>query len=396
MTVAQASLSDANTSQPVFQAYTPGDYTIALIVDDGFATSTADFVTISVRDNQPPVAVATADVLSGPAPLNVHFDGSASYDPEGKPLAWYFWTFGDGTSGTTEVSPTHTFQSPGSYLVILSVTDERNSGSRKVLVITATSADTQPPQAAITSLPGTLPLGTGFTLLATADDSATGNSTITSADYSLDGGVNWTAMTASDGAFDTAVEPVAAAVPALPVGVYSVQVRATDAAGNIGFSEGALVVMYDSSAGYVTGHGWIESPPGASLADPPLSGKASFGFVSKYQKGATVPTGNTQFQFKAGDLHFKSTEYQWLVVAGGRAQFKGSGTINGEGGYSFMLTAIDGQVNGGGGADRFRIKLSDTATGIIVYDNQTGTDDTAALSSDGTLLQGGSIVVQKK
>jgi hypothetical protein len=52
-----------------------------------------------------------------------------------------------------------------------------------------------------------------------------------------------------------------------------------------------------------------------------LRGKANFGFVAKYKKGATVPDGNTQFQFKAGDLNFHSNSYEWLVVAGNKAQY---------------------------------------------------------------------------
>jgi hypothetical protein len=41
-----------------------------------------------------------------------------------------------------------------------------------------------------------------------------------------------------------------------------------------------------------------------------------------------------------------------LVIAGARAQYKGLGTVNGSGNYGFLLTAIDGQVNGGGGVDK--------------------------------------------
>ncbi len=85
--------------------------------------------------------------------------------------------------------------------------------------------------------------------------------------------------------------------------------------------------------------------------------------MSKYLKGASVPTGNTEFQFKAGNLNFHSEEYDWLVVAGARAQFKGRGQINNAGDYGFMLTAIDGAVNGGGGVDKFRIKIWNLATG---------------------------------
>ena len=46
------------------------------------------------------------------------------------------------------------------------------------------------------------------------------------------------------------------------------------------------------------------------------------------------------------DLNFQSDVYDWLVVAGARAQFKGTGTINGEGNFGFMLTAIDGEQPG--------------------------------------------------
>ncbi|HUG16876.1 MAG TPA: hypothetical protein VMM78_17850, partial [Thermomicrobiales bacterium] len=62
-------------------------------------------------------------------------------------------------------------------------------------------------------------------------------------------------------------------------------------------------------------------------------------------------------------------------------------------GYGFMLTAIDGQVNGGGGTDTFRIKIWDLATGDIVYDNQLGDSDDADAT---TKLGGGSIVIHKK
>ncbi len=109
-----------------------------------------------------------------------------------------------------------------------------------------------------------------------------------------------------------------------------------------------LAVVYDPTGGFVTGGGWIWSPLGAYSADATLEGKATFGFVSKYQKGANIPTGTTEFQFKVAGLTFKST-YDWLVVAGVRAQFKGTGKINEAGEYGFLLTAIDGQFTAAGG-----------------------------------------------
>jgi len=153
----------------------------------------------------------------------------------------------------------------------------------------------------------------------------------------------------------------------------------------------AMIVVYDPSAGFVTGGGWINSPVGAFPANPSLVGKANVGFVSKYKKGATIPTGETEFQFKVANLNFHSTSYNWLVISGAKAQYKGSGTINGTGDYGFLLSAVDGQVSGGGGKDKFRIKITDKSTGSIVYDNQLGADEAATAT---TVLEGGSIAIQ--
>jgi len=166
-------------------------------------------------------------------------------------------------------------------------------------------------------------------------------------------------------------------------GVYTVTVTVTDEEGEFDTEVFEYAVIFDPSGGFVTGGGWIDSPEGAYTVDPGLTGKANFGFVSKYKKGANEPTGNTEFQFKVADLNFKSTRYDWLVIAGTKAKFKGGGTINGDGNYGFMLSAVDGDE------DTFRIKIWDNAD-VVVYDNQMGEGDDAA-----TTLGGGSIVVHK-
>ncbi len=159
-------------------------------------------------------------------------------------------------------------------------------------------------------------------------------------------------------------------------GLYLVTVTLTDKDGGTAVQTSGYVVIYDPTSGFVTGGGWINSLAGAYKDDPSLAGKATFGFISKYKKGATVPDGNTEFQFKTGNLTFKSTSYEWLVIAGTKAQFKGIGTINGEGSFYFMITADDGTP------DTFRIKIwSDLQ---VIYDNGSQ-----------QALGGGSIVIHK-
>ena len=128
-----------------------------------------------------------------------------------------------------------------------------------------------------------------------------------------------------------------------------------------------------------------------------MTGRATFGFVSKYLKGASKPTGETEFRFQASGLNFYSNNYDWLVVGGARAQYKGSGTINGKAGYQFMLTAVDGDLIARGTPDRFRIRIwhhdDSTNTDVTDYDNQI--DSTVAGSNlEGTVLGGGSIYVK--
>lgn len=175
-------------------------------------------------------------------------------------------------------------------------------------------------------------------------------------------------------------------------GVYTITLTVTDNDGATAQSVFEFVVVFDPASGFVTGSGSINSPAGAYAPDVTLSGRATFGFVSRYQKGATVPSGNTRFQFHAGSLRFESASYDWLVIAGPQAKFKGSGTINGEGDFGFLLSAVDGDVNGGGGTDKFRIKIWDKGTGGVIYDNQTGTADDAAAT---TMIEGGNIVIHK-
>ena len=177
-------------------------------------------------------------------------------------------------------------------------------------------------------------------------------------------------------------------------GLYTLTLTVENACGGTSQSTYQYVVVYDPAAGFLTGGGWINSPPGAYAANPSLTGKINYGFVCKYKKGSTVPDGNTEFDFKVGNLNFKSTSYDWLVIAGAKAQFKGNGTINGSGNYSFMLTAIDGHIDGGGGTDKFRIRIMGNSG--LVYDNNVGSaEGTGDNASPATALGGGSIVIHK-
>jgi PKD repeat protein len=178
---------------------------------------------------------------------------------------------------------------------------------------------------------------------------------------------DWGDKTSSAGDVDQTEDTVGGTHVYTVPGVYTLTLTVTDEAGASDSETYEHVVVYDPGAGFVTGGGWIDSPAGAYVSDDTLLGKASFAFVCKYQKGADVPTGNVEFQLNAGNLNFHSETYDWLVVNQGdsNAQIKGSGTINGEGSYKFMLWVGDGTP------DTFRIKIWSEEGGVetTVYNN---------------------------
>jgi hypothetical protein len=81
------------------------------------------------------------------------------------------------------------------------------------------------------------------------------------------------------------------------------------------------------------------------------------------------------------------------VIDKARAQFAGFGKVNGVSGYNFIVTVIDGNLPGGDGVDKFRIKIWDKVTGAIFYDTQPGASDAANPTTP--IGPGGDISIKK-
>jgi PKD repeat protein len=322
--------------------------------------------------NLPPVAVAGGP-YTGDEGSEVTFDGTGSSDPDDDALT-YAWNFGDGVTGS-DATPTHTYADNGEYEVCLTVTDPQGLSDTQCTV--AEVANVAPNVGPIDGPMDPIQLGTSIILYAEFIDP--GMADTHSAQWNWgDGSIE--AGTLDQGAGSGSVED---SHDYSEAGICTVRLTVTDNDGGSAECEFRYVVVYDPAGGFVTGGGWIVSPVNEDYQYMTVRGKANFGFVSKYKKGASVPTGQTEFVFQAGDLNFHSSSYEWLVVNqnGTNAQFKGSGTINGAGDYKFMLWAGDGEP------DTFRIKIWTESDGVetIVYDN--GVEQA---------ISGGSIAVHTK
>jgi hypothetical protein len=247
--------------------------------------------------------------------------------------------------------------------------------------------NTAPSVTSILGLPvEPIPVGTSVGALVSFTDPDAGDAHSTSIDWgdgTVTAGVGQV-FEAPNGSFEGSHAYTAA-------GIYTVTVTVDDGTASDSESH-AYVVVYDPDAGFVTGGGWIDVAPGSYIPAPHATGAARFGFVSRYRRGQTRPDGNTQFHFQAAGLQFRSTAYEWLVVAGARAQYKGEGTVNGDPGFCFMLTAIDSSINGGGTVDRLRLKVWMCADDTLVFDNQLGASDDAEPT---TAITRGNIVIHR-
>jgi Tol biopolymer transport system component/PKD repeat protein len=363
-----------------------------------------DFIQdIFIRDrqlilNDPPIAEAGTDQTVNEGDM-VTLDGSASSDPDGDPLT-YSWELVDSEgpminlSDDTAIQPTFTATDDGTYTFALTVDDGKGGTDTDQVVITVDNVD---PILGAISAPVD-PVAINTEIQASADFSDPGLEDTHAAIWDWGDGsqcdteADANCMVSTSNGDGTAAGSHTYSKP----GVYTVSVTVTDDDGGSDTSVYEYVTVYDPDGGSVRGNGTIESPAGACQLTEDcedITGIARFGFSAKYKPGTNEVTGKTQFRFQAAGIRFQSSSYDWLVVAGARAQFKGSGTINGAGEYEFMLTAIDGDLNGGEDEDALRFKLKDKATGTVVYDNHMGEDDDYHPT---TALTTGSITIQKQ
>lgn len=119
-----------------------GGHDVRLIVMDDRGALGA-----SVRNvNQPPV-VSFTTTCGG---LTCTFDGSASFDPDGA-IEIFMWRFGDAHDGSGTAVKSHTYASPGIYVVTLTATDQ-DYGVTSYSGTVTVNAVNAPPVASFTSM----------------------------------------------------------------------------------------------------------------------------------------------------------------------------------------------------------------------------------------------------
>jgi PKD repeat protein len=120
---------DGTTSKSMNSKHTydePGTYNVTLTVVDDDGNKDIKYMEITI--NSLPVAVAQVATFTGEEPIivpiakRIQFNGSASYDSDGR-VESYYWDFGDGNQSSLE-SPEHYYFTLGIFKVTLIVVDD--------------------------------------------------------------------------------------------------------------------------------------------------------------------------------------------------------------------------------------------------------------------------------
>jgi PKD repeat protein len=216
---------------------TPGSYSVTLTVTDFYGNTGYDTVTIIANEPKAPTAKITTvpDPAEGNAPLTIYFDAYKSYvDPDCGfecEIVSYKWNFGDGSTSGTGVSTTHTFDTAGTYVATLTVTDSNGKEGYDTVIITA--EEPAAPTAKIITTPSPATGSAPFAVVFDASESAVSEevaSCCSIVGYSWDFG---------DGTTGTGI---IITHTYNTVGLYPVILAVTDSNGKIGFDTVVVTV----------------------------------------------------------------------------------------------------------------------------------------------------------
>jgi len=131
-----------------------------------------------IDNNAAPLPLLAVSSSSGEAPLTVNFDASATTDPDGDWL-YYTWDFGNGVIKRmqSELSTKqHTYYTPGTYSVVLTVTDALGKTAQLTETITVSNPlPNTPPAITITASETTASVGSQIQLDASTTTDADGD-----------------------------------------------------------------------------------------------------------------------------------------------------------------------------------------------------------------------------
>lgn len=310
-----------------------GTYTVTLTVtDEAGATDSTSFDVVAVT---PPVNQAPAaqfDVaLDG---LGITLDASDSHDPDGQ-IGEYAWDFGDGSTGSG-VAASHAYDTPGSYTVTLTVTDEDGAqASTSQDVTVSAQPPNQPPVARFTWTSASL------TLTADASTSSDPDGSIESYSWDFGDGVQ--------GEGQTAVHTYADA------GTFDVKLTVTDDSGESASVTSSITVTEPPNQNEPPTASFTTTTTGLSVQVDASTSQDADGTIASYLWD--FGDGDTATGAQAGHTYASAGAYDVTLVVvdddGAQSSTVKTVEVSATGGQTFALDTFSRTLsNGFGTADR--------------------------------------------
>ena len=225
-------------------------------IDTQLNLSSGNGVVVKVggATNEPPLAVATLDKLSGPVPLTVNVDMSGSSDADGN-IQWYYFLCANGfASASASPLGSCTLTQPGAYWLEFEIQD--NSGQVDIIskYVVATPAagggggDSTPPLVSISTPTENASVTGSVGLTASASDNS---GTVSKVEYRLDSPAGTLI-----GFFTTSPYSVSWDTTTVSPGAHTLYANAFDPSNNMGTSAARHVTVTDTK------------PPSVSISAP--------------------------------------------------------------------------------------------------------------------------------
>ena len=153
--------ADFGGSSLVDMAFGPSDAGTALYYLTHRNDGELRRITFISTSNRHPNAIMSASPQFGPSPLEVIFDGTASFDPDNDELS-YVWDFGDGSPPESGPTAVHTYTESRAYTATLTVRDPAGATSSATLRL---DAGNEPPDPVIEAPLPSQPFAVGDTIV---------------------------------------------------------------------------------------------------------------------------------------------------------------------------------------------------------------------------------------